>query len=426
MNIDPTPKAGRKMPRIACFCMPEHGHVTPLSVITSDLISAGVEVHVLCESRFRSSFDIPDHHFHDLFKNHPLDRADAHSTHKPCRYVSYAGYYAESIISLARELAPDLILHDIFAVIAVPVANALALPRVCVTSGHNHAPEAAVTSLQQNPRIFIDAACHRAVEQLRKVYGMPDASPFSHITCLSKELNVLPEPREFLQPEETAPFEPCAFFGTLHTELLADLPRTLQTRARVIQERERRRLLFVSFGTVAWEYHSSAAIALLSSLGELCESRDDLDVLVTLGGYSLPADITLSPRLQIEKFVDQWQALQRADWFLSHHGLNSTHEAIALGVPMLSYPFLADQPRLAARCQNLGLAVPLSDELRGAVSLKQLEHALETLEANRETMAQRLSQAREWQQRAAAERPDVIERILSLSRHPASPSPEAR
>lgn len=414
------------MLRIACFCMPEYGHVMPLSVITSDLVSAGAEVHVLCESHFRSSFDVPDHHFHDLFKNYPLDRADAHSTHKPCRYVSYAGYYAESIISLTRELAADLILHDIFAVIAVPVANALGLPRVCVTTGHNHAPEPAVASLQRNPSLFIDAACHQSVDRLRKDYGMLDASPFSHITCLSKELNVLPEPREFLQPGETAPFEPCAFFGTLHTRLLADLPRTLQTRARVIQERERRRLLFVSFGTVAWEYHSSAAIDLLSGLGDLCESRDDLDVLVTLGGYSLPEDITLSPRLQIETFVDQWQALQRADWFLSHHGLNSTHEAIALGVPMLSYPFLADQPRLAARCQSLGLAVPLSDELRGAVSLRQLENALETLEANRETMEQRLSQAREWQQRAAAERPDVIERILSLSRHPASPSQESR
>lgn len=412
------------MPTIACFCMPEYGHVMPLSVITADLAAAGAEVHVLCDGRFRSHFAVPDHQFHDLFEQHPLDRADAHSSHKPCRYVSFAGYYAEAIIELTRELEPDLILHDIFAVVAVPVANALGLPRVCVTSGHNHAPGPAVASLQQNPGISIDAACHQAVERLRADYGMPDASPFSHITCLSNQLNVLPEPREFLEPGETAPFEPCAFFGTLHSDLLTELPRTLQTRARLIQERGRRRLLFVSFGTVAWQYHSPAAIHLLYSLSQLCESREDLDVLVTLGGYSLPEDIALSPGLRIETFVDQWQALQRADWFLTHHGLNSTHEAIALGVPMLSYPFLADQPRLAARCQSLGLAVPLCDELRGTVSLRQLETALGTLEANRETMAQRLSQARQWQQRAAAERPGVVDRILSLCRSAASQSPQ--
>ena len=50
--------------------------------------------------------------------------------------------------------------------------------------------------------------------------------------------------------------------------------------------------------------------------------------------------------------------------FVTHHGLNSTHEAIYHRTPMLSYPFFGDQPYLANRCRDLGLSVPLVDTWR--------------------------------------------------------------
>ena len=54
------------------------------------------------------------------------------------------------------------------------------------------------------------------------------------------------------------------------------------------------------------------------------------------------------------------RVLAAADVFVTHHGLNSTHESIAERVPMLSYPFQWDQPGMAERCQALESGDPRS------------------------------------------------------------------
>src|SRR5262249_60501760 len=88
----------------------------------------------------------------------------------------------------------------------------------------------------------------------------------------------------------------------------------------------------------------------------------DVDLVIGLGGYNLDVENRASlhgPNVRLIEYADQWAALRDADMFITHHGLNSTHEAIFHEVPMISYPLFSDQPALARRCQELGLAVPL-------------------------------------------------------------------
>src|SRR5262249_39279046 len=127
--------------------------------------------------------------------------------------------------------------------------------------------------------------------------------------------------------------------------------------------------VYVSFGSVIWWYYASVASAAMVSLADALSERE-AEVLVSLGNYA-PAE---AERRRIERanvrvvsYVDQWGALKDADLFVTHQGLNSTHEAIFHRVPMLSHPFFGDQPALARRCQALGLAVPVSDGLRAAL-----------------------------------------------------------
>jgi UDP:flavonoid glycosyltransferase YjiC (YdhE family) len=113
--------------------------------------------------------------------------------------------------------------------------------------------------------------------------------------------------------------------------------------------------------------------------------------------------------------VDQWAALAEADVFVTHHGINSTHEAIFHQVPMFSLPFFADQPGLARRCGELGLAVPLGrgapDDLRAA----DVDSALDRLEREVDDIARCLADAREWELRLIADRPAVVDRILCIA-----------
>ena len=54
-------------------------------------------------------------------------------------------------------------------------------------------------------------------------------------------------------------------------------------------------------------------------------------------------------------FVPQIEVLQHADVFLTHCGMNSVNEAMALGVQMVAMPFINDQLSNAKRIVELGI-----------------------------------------------------------------------
>lgn len=54
-------------------------------------------------------------------------------------------------------------------------------------------------------------------------------------------------------------------------------------------------------------------------------------------------------------FVPQIEVFQHADVFLTHCGMNSVNEVMALGVPMVAMPFINDQLSNAKRIVELGI-----------------------------------------------------------------------
>lgn len=85
-----------------------------------------------------------------------------------------------------------------------------------------------------------------------------------------------------------------------------------------------------------------------------------------LGPFPLPANAV------IRRSVPQLAVLARARLFVTHGGMNSACESLVHGVPMVVYPQTADQPRVAARLEQLGAGVvlrgrrPSADEIREA------------------------------------------------------------
>jgi hypothetical protein len=83
---------------------------------------------------------------------------------------------------------------------------------------------------------------------------------------------------------------------------------------------------------------------------------------------------------------------------------------------MLSYPFFGDQPRLAARCRDLGLAIPVVDAPRAPVSAEDFRQALEQAAAAAPRIARALARAREWEQKVLEGREGIIDQILALAK----------
>jgi MGT family glycosyltransferase len=395
------------------FGMREHGHIKRLLPIIAGLAKAGVRSHVFTDARFRAEIEAAGGVHVDLFRGRPIDAADAASIPIPCRYVSFAGHYADEVVAEAAALEPSLVVHDTFAVIGVVVARALGLPRVNVCVGHNHAPEPTLESLRGDPRVRVADDCLRAVDALRLRHHMPEASPFSYVTALSPQLNLYCEPPEYLRPEDQRPFEPIDFVGSLSDSTITRTPPVAPPFGDDASGKLR---VYVSFGTVIWRYYEAVARRALEAISDAVGSLHDATGVISLAGAPAAAWTRglARPNVRVEDYLDQWSVLGAASVFITHQGLNSTHEAVFCGVPMISYPFFADQPALADRCQELGLAVPLAGELRGPVTVTDVHAALARVGERRDAFRMRLAEARAWELNVMARRPQVITRVLDL------------
>lgn len=395
---------------IVIFCMPGEGHMQRFLPLIQALSARGRTVHVMTHARFRTKVESVGGRFFDLFTQYPMEAADAKSLPLPSRLVTFAAVYLESLTDEVAALAPGLIIYDTFALVAPLIARRLSVPYVNVCSGHAAVPSRTVAELREDPRVAISAECWAAVERLKNVHGMSGANPFSFAETQSPLLNLYCEPPEFLDAADRAAFEPIAFFGSLAPDLREGNPVDVFPRTR------RGLRIYVSLGTVIWNYYEALALAALGVISRTCADLN-VDVVISLGRRRIEAAARAAlvrPNVQVVDYTDQWAALREADVFVTHHGLNSTHEAVFHEVPMLSYPFFGDQPAQARCCQDLGLAVPLASAPRAPFERDALLSAMQRLTEDRKGFAARLAAARSWELRTIAERGAVIDRVLAL------------
>lgn len=398
----------------AVFCMPERGHMQRLIPLISGLVQNGLTVVVFTDGAFRATVERAGGRLVDLFAKYSLDEADSASRPFPCRYVSFAARYADPLLDEIQRLKPSLIIYDTFAVIGFLLGRQLGVPYINVCAGHNLTPSNGRSSLRKAGLEAPSDVCLRAAEGLRDRWGMTDAGPFSYLAGASPFLNVYCEPSTFLCPEEITAFEPIAFFGSLSPPD----PVRGQPFLREPRKSPKNPFVYASFGSVVWRYFEQEAVGALAAVSEAVASMSSARALISLGGYPLDANTRRHlerPNVVVAEFVDQWSTLQDANVCVTHHGLNSTHEMIYHRVPMISYPFFSDQPALAARCSEFGLAIPMTEELRGMISPADFHSALMRIQQRSNVMAENLNRARNWEIETIDGRPAVIRRIIELS-----------
>jgi zeaxanthin glucosyltransferase len=223
------------------------------------------------------------------------------------------------------------------------------------------------------------------------------------------------EPERFLTEAERESFEPIAFYGSLAAlEELEALNRLEPPPAFAAGDGPR---VYVSFGTLIWRYFTEPALAAFGAVADALEATPGARGLISLGGNDPGPDAVAAltrDNVTVADYVDQWQVLRETDVCVTHNGMNTTHEAVFQGVPMTSYTFFADQPALARRCEELGMAVPLAERPLQPVSPDDVLAALARVEAEGDAMRARLAEAREWEIETIAARGAVIDRMTDL------------
>jgi MGT family glycosyltransferase len=144
-----------------------------------------------------------------------------------------------------------------------------------------------------------------------------------------------------------------------------------------------RPLLYVSLGTL---HHGNAHFF------DTCIAafRDYAgQVLVSVGrGTDLSRYSSAPSNFIFAETVPQLAVLERTSVFLTHGGLNSVHEALWHGVPMVAVPQQIEQLHNAEAMQQAGAGLVIEQEAKsGAASVADLRHAVDRVMADRTTYA---------------------------------------
>lgn len=393
--------------RVAAVCMGAISHIRRVLTVVEGLVQLGAEVTVWTSGVHRAKVLATGAGFVDLFEDRTLDQVDPSSRPNPSRSVSFAGVMGASVTERMRPHRPDLVLHDTFAVVGRVLASEFGVPAVNVQAGHALVPSVFLEQLKTDDRVAVSDVCWEAARTLRERHGMLDAHPFCYLDGRSPHLNLYCEPPQFLSPQEVAVFEPIAFVGSLPV----GLPPARHRGGRGAR-------LYAAFGSSIWRYWTDEALETLRSVAAAAQHLPGVTVDIGLGGTALTTaqlSALAATGATVHENADQRALLAAADLFITHHGLNSTHEALQQEVPMLSYPFHGDQPAMAAFCASHDLAAPLPPAPRVAPTVPEaviaIDAALEPAGSRRAALAE----AAGWEADVIARRPAALQLVLALA-----------
>ncbi|MBL1116972.1 glycosyltransferase family 1 protein [Streptomyces sp. 110] len=287
---------------------------------------------------------------------HNMDEAERHAVmlRVMCKVVSgpMATMLLDTVLPVAQDFRPDLILRDGMDLSACVIAETLGIPQLPTPSG-------AVNS-------FDPAELLPGLNALRKRQGL--ATP-------EDPLSIVPHGRiDYVPPAFSfARHQPAtwAYRQTVDVDRGAVLP------GWVAELPTDRPLVFAAIGTAIPMFHDSSREAegsapapmpmpmpdpvdTLHAMVQGVSRLEECTVILATGGIPVDTD-GVPPHVHITERLPQPLLLESVDLFLTHGGFNSIRESLRTATPMAVLPQFGDQPGNAQRVEELGLGRRITD-----------------------------------------------------------------
>lgn len=359
------------MARVLFINAGSEGHINPTIGVVQELVSRGEEVVYFCIEAFRERIEkagatvrtLDDQKFIKAFissgRDYLLQRING--------LLLTADIVIPGILEQIEGEHFDYVIHDSMFGCGRMIAQILKLPAISSCTTFAETRESFDKVLEQfNKQTSADITkpiydqFQSLATAIREQYNVEIRSPYE-VYCNPAPLTLVYTTREF-QPDGEA-FDPSYKFvgpsiAARSAQTGFDLP--------VIQGKE---LIYISLGTVfnqakdfyklCFEAFGDTAYKVVMAIGDKVKVSD-------LG--EVPGNFIL------KSYVPQTEVLQRAKLFITHGGMNSAHEGLYYGVPLVVIPQSADQPIVAEQVARLeaGIALPMpsltANELREAVN----------------------------------------------------------
>ncbi|MNM92211.1 Oleandomycin glycosyltransferase [compost metagenome] len=346
------------------------GHINPSLGVVQELIARGEEVVYFCTEAFRERIEktgatvrtFDDQKFIKAFisggRNYLLERVNG--------LLLTADIVIPSVLEQIKDEHFDYIIHDSMFGCGRLIAQILKLPAINSCTSFAHTKVSFDRILE---RSFIEAPAE-IVESIndkfesltalvKEKYGVRIHSPYE-VFCNPAPLTLVYTTREF-QPYGEAFDQTYKFVGpSLSSRLTGDHFDLTAIKGK--------NPIYISLGTVfnqATDFYKLCFEALGNS---------DHTIVMSIGSKVQISDVGEIPdNFIVENYVPQIDVLQYAKLFVTHGGMNSTHEGLYYGVPLIVIPQSADQPIIARQVANIGAGTALqmqsltANELREAV-----------------------------------------------------------
>ncbi len=346
---------------IVVLSVPAWGHVNAVLPIVAELVRRGHQVVAFNEAGFEPIFRSTGADFvaypADSIRHDDFARSLADGDLVRWMYLIFrvTPGLIDFVVGALRDERPDVVVFDGVALWAEMSANKLHLPSVSISTTFVFEVFRDLDSrsewfgyMRSVATHLSGFAAHWMRMMMRTLVGMPWRLPLvprqgTHTVVLTSR-DVHPPSPFFDNPRFS--FVGCSVDSATRGETF-DFSRL-----------DGGPLLYVSLGTL----HTGRS----GFFGHCIEAFADFpgQVLMSVGRGSDRSVYAGAPaNFIIEQAVPQLDVLQRTSVFLTHAGLNSMHEALWFGVPMVALPQTFEQLRNAQSMERMGAGVALSDEV---------------------------------------------------------------
>ncbi len=343
------------MKRIACFCIPAHGHTNPMLPVIVELVKRGNDVRFYSFDEFREKINTTgavfiscDKFLPKLSEKEMVSLKSVSTTEMTLKDISITLLMNDFLDEEFKTFKPNVVCTDSVCFWGKLSALKHNVPMVVSTSTFafnkwssqymKHSPHELADMIFGLPKVS------KALRSLEP-YGYKVKSALELVQSDNNTDSIVYTSKRF-QPYSKSFSEHYAFVG----------PSVFSTIKP--NKAKARPLIYISMGTVINNRPDfyKKCIGALKGL--------DIDVIISYGKVvDIAALGPLPENIKVYPYVDQFEVLSRADGFITHCGMNSVSESLFMATPMLLYPQTNEQKAVARRVVEINAGIMLDDDL---------------------------------------------------------------
>lgn len=360
------------MARVLFINTGSEGHINPTLQVVEELVSRGEEVVYFSIEAFRERIEktgaivrtIDDQRFIQAFlsggRNYLPER------------INGLLYTADVIIPSVLEQIEgehfDYMIHDSMFGCGRIIAQILNLSAInsCTSFAQDERSfKQMLDHLSKNIPLEIQDKIHKDFQNLTKgiaeKYNVEINSPYE-VFCNPASLTIVYTIKEF-QPFGDTFDETYKFVGP-------SISSPVKNEDFDFTSIEEKSVVYISLGTVFNEALDFYKLCMKTF------KNSEHTIVMSIGNKTKISDLgTIPKNFIVKNYVPQTKLLANTKLFITHGGMNSTHEGLYNGIPLIVIPQSADQPVIAKQVENLGAGIKLSmkeltvEQLRESVVL---------------------------------------------------------